>query len=108
MATKPKYGMSTDGPTPKPCDRKIFKNGECLAVLEGSSNRVERWVRSVAKKAKAKVDWHYAGGRAMVLHLGDAASRKRTLEAITELAPPPYNPDTYKEGTVILLQKAEA
>lgn len=73
-------------------------------MLEGSSNRVERWVRSVAEKAKAQVDWHYAGGRAIVLHLGDTASRKRTMEAINELAPPPYNPDTYKDGQIIILQ----
>lgn len=84
---KPKYGMSTDGPTPKPCNTKIFKNGITVAMLDGSSNAVERWVKSVAKEAKAQVDWHYAGGRAIVLHLGNAASLKRTLDAIQELKP---------------------
>jgi len=82
---KPKYGMSTDGPTPKPCNKKIFKHGVMVASLDGSSNAVERWVQSVAKKAKAQVDWHYAGGRAMVLHLGNKASLQRTLDAIQEL-----------------------
>jgi hypothetical protein len=96
--------VATDGPTPKPCNKKIFKDGELVAMLEGSSNRVERWVRSVAKKAKAQVDWHYAGGRAMVLHLGDTASRKRTLAAVSELAPPPYDPEKYESGMLILLQ----
>ena len=96
--------MATDGPTPKPCNKKIFEDGELVCMLEGSSNRVERWVKSVAEKAKAQVDWHYAGGRAMVLHLGDTASRKRTLEAIGELAPPPLDWDTYKEGQLVMLQ----
>jgi hypothetical protein len=87
MATKPKYGMSTDGPTPKPCNKKILKNGTTVAMLAGSSNVIERWVRSVADRAKAQVDWHFAGGRAMVLHLGNKASLQRTLDAIQELKP---------------------
>jgi hypothetical protein len=96
--------VATDGPTPKPCDPKIFEDGEIVCMLEGSSNRVENWVRSVAEKAKAQVDWHYAGGRAMILHLGDKASRKRTMEAISELAPAPYDPEKYKSGMLIMLQ----
>ena len=79
--------MATDGPTPKPCNKKIFKHGTTVAMLDGSSNAVERWVKSVAAKAQAQVDWHYAGGRAMVLHLGDVESLYRTLDAIKELRP---------------------
>ncbi|MFA6458978.1 MAG: hypothetical protein WCV79_01090 [Candidatus Paceibacterota bacterium] len=77
--------MATDGPDPKPCDPEIFKKGHGVCVVDGSSNAVERWVRSVAKKAKARVDWHYCGGRANVLHLGDSKSRERVLQAIEEL-----------------------
>ena len=79
--------MATDGPTPKPCDKKIFKNGQTVAMLDGSSNAVERWVKAVAGMAEAQVDWHYAGGRAMVLHLGNKASLQRTLMALHELKP---------------------
>lgn len=35
-----------------------------------------------------RVDWHYSGGRASVLHLGDADSRQRVLNAIHELRAP--------------------
>ena len=77
--------MATDGQTPPPCDPDIFKKGRGVCVLDGSSNAVERWVKSVATKADAKVDWHYSGGRANVLHLGDAESRQRVLNAIDEL-----------------------
>ncbi len=66
-------------------DPEIFKNGRGVCVIDGGSNAVERWVRLVAKKADAKVDWHYSGGRASVLHLGDEASRQRVLDAISEL-----------------------
>jgi hypothetical protein len=77
--------MATDGPDPIPCNPEIFKNGEGVCILAGSSNAVERWVQSVAKKANAQVDWHYSGGRANVLHLGDADSRQRVFNAIEEL-----------------------
>lgn len=77
--------MATDGPTPSPCNRDIFEKGRGVCVIDGSSNAVERWVQSVAKKANAQVDWHYSGGRANVLHLGDDASRQRVLNAIHEL-----------------------
>ena len=77
--------MATDGPTPAPCNPDIFKKGRGVCVVDGSSNAVERWVQSVAKKANAQVDWHYSGGRANVLHLGDDESRQRVLNAINEL-----------------------
>jgi len=77
--------MATDGPTPAPCNPDIFKKGRGVCVVDGSSNAVERWVQSVARKANAQVDWHYSGGRANVLHLGDDASRQRVLNAINEL-----------------------
>ena len=77
--------MATDGPTPTPCNPNIFKNGKGVCIIDGSSNAVERWVQMVAKKANAQVDWHYSGGRANVLHLGNEASRQRVLNAIEEL-----------------------
>ena len=77
--------MATDGPMPTPCNPDIFKKGKGVCVVDGSSNAVERWVQMVAKKANAQVDWHYSGGRANVLHLGDEASRQRVFNAIEEL-----------------------
>ncbi len=77
--------MATDGPTPPPCDREIFRKGQTVAAIDGSSNAVERWVKAVAKKASARVDWHYSGGIAQVLHLGDRESRARVYAALEEL-----------------------
>jgi hypothetical protein len=84
---KAPWGMSSDGPTPRPCNKKIFKKGVAIAMLQGSSNAIEDWVQAVAVKAKAQVDWHYVGGKAIVLHLGTAASLTRTLEVMLELQP---------------------
>lgn len=80
--------MATDGPTPPPCDPEIFSNGRTVCVVTGSSNQIERWVKSIAKTADAMVDWHYAGGRGNVLHLGDDASCERVLAAIPGIIPP--------------------
>ena len=77
--------MATDGPDPPPCNLNILKKGKSVCVVRGSPNAVERWVQSVAKKANAQVDWHSVGGQAVVLHLGDDASRQRVLEAINQL-----------------------
>jgi hypothetical protein len=77
--------MATDGPTPKPCDRKIFKKGTPIVLIEGASNAVENWVKAVAKRSRVPVDWHYSGGVAQVLYLGNSADRTRVEEAITAL-----------------------
>lgn len=76
--------MATDGPVPPPCDPKIFKKGKTVCMVTGSANAVERWVKEIAKKANAKVDWHYAAGIANILHLGNEASERRVIEAIKE------------------------
>ena len=77
--------MATDGPNPPPCKPEIFKNGVGLCIVDGSANAIERWVKKIAERANAEVDWHYSGGRANVLHLGDAESYRRALNAIREL-----------------------
>lgn len=77
--------MKKDGSTPPDCKSGIFKRGKGVCVVDGNPDDVERWVKTVAKKANAKVDWHYSGGRANVLHLGDDESRQRVLNAISKL-----------------------
>ncbi len=77
--------MATDGPTPPPCDPEIYKNGKTICTIDGPSNAVEQFVKAVAARSEARVDWHYVGGRAKVLHLGDEASRQCALNAIDAL-----------------------
>ena len=77
--------MATEGPIPTPCNPEIYRDGEPVVLLNAAANATERWVRAVAKKANARVDWHYSGGVAQVLHLGDDESRGRVETAIVEL-----------------------
>ena len=78
--------MPSYGPDPVPCNSEIFQKGESVAAVDGSSNAVEQWVCLVVKEAGARMDWHYSGGIANILHLGDAESRARVEAAIDKLA----------------------
>ena len=77
--------MAINGSTLPPCDPKIFKRGKDVCLVYGQPNAIEDWVKKIAKKANARVDWHYAAGRARVLHLGDNKSRQRVLQAVNGL-----------------------
>ena len=77
--------MATDGPTPAPCERDIFENGTCVLVTaEVSSNRMERWVKKVAERSGQRVDWHFAGGWARVLTLGDPGAVREACLSLRE------------------------
>lgn len=69
-----------------PCEPDIFRQGKPIAFLDGRSHAVETWVQSVAATSGIRVDWHYSGGLAQVLYLGDDADRERVLTAIHALA----------------------
>ena len=70
---------------PKNCAPDIFTNGESVAALDARSTPAERWVQAVAALAGAQLNWHYSGGVAHVLHLGDSASRARVEQAINHI-----------------------
>lgn len=77
--------MATDGPTPPPCSEEIYSRGTCVFRTHSiPSNAMEGWVKQVAAKSGQPVDWHFAGGQARVLALGDL---NRVAEAIQELMP---------------------
>jgi hypothetical protein len=68
----------------QPCDDDVFKKGVSLLAIDGRSAHVEPWVQSVAERSGQRVDWHYSGGVAHVLVLGDHA---KAMAAANELAP---------------------
>jgi hypothetical protein len=67
------------------CDPEIYKNGITVARLDGRSEKVQRYVRTLARKANARLDWHLSGGIAQVLYLGNEEGRKRVEQVIKEL-----------------------
>lgn len=77
--------MATDGPTPPPCERDIFENGTAVFMTHSiPSNAMEKWVKHVAEESGQRVDWTFAGGRAVVKAIGDIP---RVVEAIKRLLP---------------------
>lgn len=66
------------------CDQEVFDKGQSLAAIDGRSKDVNPWVEKVAQESGQRVDWHYSGGVAHVLVLGDHA---KALETAKRLAP---------------------
>jgi hypothetical protein len=66
----------------KPCDPEIYQNGIQVGVIGATETHnaewIEKFVRELRKFTGQKVDWHYVGGRAQILALGDVdAVRER-------------------------------
>ena len=54
------------------CDKDIYDNGTQVFLTHTISGKdIEKWVQKIAEESGEKVDWHYFGGRAVVLALGD-------------------------------------
>lgn len=64
------------------CDQEVFDKGYSVATLDACMHRAEQWVQEVAQESGQRVDWHYYGGIANVLYLGDHA---KVLAAVEKL-----------------------
>lgn len=53
------------------CDDEIFKRGHSICALDACKHRAELFAREVASLSGQRVDWHYSGGIANVLYIGD-------------------------------------
>jgi hypothetical protein len=65
-----------------PCDAKIFAHGKAVCTFHAASECIEPWVKRVATESGQPVDWHYCGGYAVVLYLGDYASVRAAVERL--------------------------
>ena len=63
---------------------EIFQKGKPVASIDGKPADVELWVQKVAQLSGQQVDWHYSGGRAHVLCLGDHTAVR---DAVDKLKP---------------------
>jgi len=64
------------------CNANVFKSGKTICAVDGRSEPVEEWVQRVAKESGQAVDWHYSGGVANVLFVGDHARVLAAVEAL--------------------------
>jgi hypothetical protein len=121
-------GISTQPPTteitqkvdweleekPADCSWFVFNFGSEVCRIDGAAKAVERWVRLVAITARVRLDWHYCGGRAIILYVGGKTGRARAIQvmnnlenhlngSILELEYPPANGLKNKRHTIQLL-----
>jgi len=80
--------MATDGPDPPPCNCTVFDKGKTVIVVATrGACAFERWVKEVQDLSGQQVDWHYFGGRAFVLYLGDFATVVATIAELKQSLP---------------------
>jgi hypothetical protein len=71
---------------PGRCVPKVWKRGEQVLRLAGPRSwMIEGYVRAAAEKAGVPIDWHFAGGRAVVLALPE--DKEKACRALGELMP---------------------
>jgi hypothetical protein len=65
------------------CNEEVFNKGEYVGMLAAdTSAEIEGVVKKAAQNARQRMDWHYCGGRARVLTLGDVQNARRSLRAL--------------------------
>lgn len=96
--------LATEKVQPGRCNPKIFNEGEFFCMLAGPRSwLIEAWVRKIRDLADAKIDWHFAGGRACVYYLGGPEALKRLIEA-AEMTRPAFEEAALKQSTYDFVQ----
>lgn len=68
---------------PKPCDPFIFRTGHHIATWQSFGMfEVEGFIERVREFSGQPVDWHYAGGRVVVLALGNLDRVRAAIEIL--------------------------
>lgn len=66
-----------------PCARNIYANGTLVMMTHTiGSQEMEGWVKKVAELSGQPVDWHFAGGRACILALGDLSKVRAAIKEL--------------------------
>lgn len=83
--------MTTDDAGLGTCDTTVFSEGLCVLMVGGvAAKDMEEWIIAVRAKTDLgadEIDWHYAGGRALVKVLNYEPVFTKVAAAIKELGP---------------------
>lgn len=64
-----------------PCNQDVYKNGTQVFLTHTiRSAQLEEWVQTMVKESGQPVDWHWYGGRAVILALGDLDKVRAALK----------------------------
>ncbi len=68
------------------CNKEVYENGSSVFLTHTmAAEHVEEWVQAVAKESGQKVDWHYFGGRANILALGDLEKVQKAMRKLRSM-----------------------
>jgi hypothetical protein len=62
------------------CEKEIYDNGEGVAYADMPKYMAEAVAIEASRDTGQRVDWHYVGGRAVFLVIGDVEKVKNFLE----------------------------
>ena len=66
------------------CNMNIYNNGVQVAVITGGSARlIQRYVQELAEYTGEPVDWHYVGGRGLILTTGNINKVREGIMSLT-------------------------
>jgi hypothetical protein len=64
------------------CDEKIYNEGTEIGMIAGGNSKIiEEIVLKIKEDSFTNVDWHYVGGRARILCLGNEEEIKKAKKA---------------------------
>jgi len=100
------------------CDGEVFKDGNGICALDACMHRAETWVQAVARESGQRMDWHYSGGIASVLYIGDHAKVAAAVEKLRPMLADPMarnagecgscSGDTHRPGTILRVYPDDA
>jgi len=71
------------------CKVDVYRFGKQVTVFGDKTKAEVEWIcQETARRTGKEVDWHYAGGRAVVLTLGDPEEAREVMKAVIEGKPP--------------------
>jgi hypothetical protein len=67
------------------CNKEVYNNGiEVFMTHTIPSKELEKWIQKIKIQSGQNVDWSYAGGRAIILALGDIGKVRQTIKDLRE------------------------
>jgi hypothetical protein len=67
------------------CRDDVFRHGKQVTIFGDKPKDEVEWVcQETSRRTGKPIDWHYAGGRAVVLTLGDPEEAREVMKGVLE------------------------
>lgn len=87
------------------CSDELYANGRAVAIVVGPrASIIEGWVQAVRAQARLPIDWHFFGGRAVILAICETPEQRgrvrRTLDLLVPVLAWVYHVHQVRDGSV--------